>query len=155
VWGWQAECTPSDRVAASRPFTRKATSCYHGDTRLSRDNWAFSARVQYSPARHDSSLWLGYRDFRPYFAPPGYWGRIGYWHNPTDLRGIDAGYTARIGSVAVDARTEASTPAPVKPRLLRASAPTTRSYTSCSTRNGRLDPAGKLELSYEGVPSGT
>jgi hypothetical protein len=33
------------------------------------------------------------------------WGRIGYWHNPTDLRGIDAGYRARIGSVAVDART--------------------------------------------------
>jgi hypothetical protein len=103
VWGWQAECSPSENWRLSAVYAQSDLA-YRGDTRLSRDNWAFSARVQYSPD-DTSSLWLGYRDFRPYFAPPGYWGRIGYWHNPTDLRGIDAGYRARIGSVAVDART--------------------------------------------------
>jgi hypothetical protein len=103
VWGWQAEYTPSDLWQFAAVYSQ-SDLVHHGDTRLNRDNWAFSARVQYNP-HETTSLWLGYRDFRPYFAPPGYWGRIGYWHNPTDLRGIDVGYRARIGSVAVDART--------------------------------------------------
>ncbi len=102
VWGWQAEYAPSDRWQIAAIYAQ-SDLVHHGDTRLNRDNWAFSARVQYSPDE-TTSLWLGYRDFRPYFAPPGYWGRIGYWHNPTDLRGLDLGYRARIGSVAVDAR---------------------------------------------------
>jgi len=102
VWGWQIDIAPADRWDIGVVYAQ-SDLVHHGDNRLNRDNWAFLARVQYH-AGANASLWLGYRDFRPYFAAPGYWGRIGYWHNPTDLRGIDAGLRARVGSVALDAR---------------------------------------------------
>ncbi|MGC8783176.1 MAG: S-layer homology domain-containing protein [Armatimonadota bacterium] len=102
VWGWQVNFAPSDRWNISAVYSQ-SDLLHHGDNRLNKDNWAFLARVQYNAGK-DALIWLGYRDFRPYFAPPGYWGRIGYWHNPTDLRGVDAGLRTRIGSVAVDAR---------------------------------------------------
>lgn len=102
VWGWQTEIAPSDRWDIAVVYAQ-SDLVYHGDNRLSRDNWAFLARVQ-CRAGENASFWLGYRDFRPYFAAPGYWGRMGYWHNPTDLRGIDLGWRARMGSVALDAR---------------------------------------------------
>jgi uncharacterized protein YukE len=102
VWGWQAEYSPTDRWQIAALYSQ-SDLVHRGDVRLNRDNWAFLVRVQY---QQDETflLWLGYRDFRPYFAPPGYWGRIGYWHNPTDLRGVDLGLRTRLGSVAVDAR---------------------------------------------------
>ncbi|GIV20469.1 MAG: hypothetical protein KatS3mg023_2220 [Armatimonadota bacterium] len=102
VWGWQANFSPSERWNIAAVYSQ-SDLLHHGDNRLNKDNWAFLARVQYSAGK-DALIWLGYRDFRPYFAPPGYWGRIGYWHNPTDLRGVDAGLRTRIGNVAVDAR---------------------------------------------------
>ncbi|GIV15470.1 MAG: hypothetical protein KatS3mg022_0905 [Armatimonadota bacterium] len=102
VWGWQLDIAPSERWSLAAVYSQ-SDLLHHGDNRLNRDNWAFLARVQYS-AGEKALVWAGYRDFRPYFAPPGYWGRIGYWHNPTDLRGIDVGLRARIGSVALDAR---------------------------------------------------
>jgi len=102
VWGWQVEYSPSERWQLQAVYAQSDLA-HRGDARLSRDNWAFSARVQYIPT-NTALLWVGYRDFRPYFAPPGYWGRIGYWHNPTDLRGVDVGYRASAGNVAVDAR---------------------------------------------------
>lgn len=102
VWGWQANFAPSERWNISAVYAQ-SDLLHHGDNRLSRDNWAFLARLQYNPGE-TGSVWLGYRDFRPYFAPPGYWGRIGYWHNPTDLRGLDIGCRTRAGSVAIDAR---------------------------------------------------
>ncbi len=102
VWGWQADLAPSERWSMAVVYSQ-SDLVHHGDNRLNKDNWAFLARVQYN-AGQNASFWLGYRDFRPYFAAPGYWGRIGYWHNPTDLRGIDAGLRARLGSMALDAR---------------------------------------------------
>lgn len=102
VWGWQVDVSPSDRWDIAAVYAQ-SDLLHHGDSRLNKDNWAFLARVQYS-AGANALVWVGYRDFRPYFAPPGYWGRIGYWHNPTDLRGVDIGLRARIGSVALDAR---------------------------------------------------
>ena len=102
VWGWQVNFEPSERWNISAVYSQ-SDLLHHGDNRLNKDNWAFLTRVQYS-AGEKALVWAGYRDFRPYFAPPGYWGRIGYWHNPTDLRGVDAGLRARLGSVALDAR---------------------------------------------------
>ena len=102
VWGWQVNFEPSERWSISAVYSQ-SDLLHHGDNRLNRDNWAFLARVQYSGGEK-ALVWTGYRDFRPYFAPPGYWGRIGYWHNPTDLRGVDAGLRARLGSVTLDAR---------------------------------------------------
>lgn len=102
VWGWQAEAILSDRWELAAVYAQ-SDLLHHGDSRLNWDNWAFLARVQYKHG-DNASFWLGYRDFRPYFAPPGYWGRIGYWHNPTDLRGGDVGVRARLGSVATEVR---------------------------------------------------
>lgn len=102
VWGWQVEIEASDRWKLAAVYAQ-SDLLHHGDNRLNKDNWAFLAKVQYSAGK-EALIWFGYRDFRPYFAPPGYWGRIGYWHNPTDLRGIDVGLRARIGNVAMDAR---------------------------------------------------
>lgn len=102
VWGWQMEVAPSDRWDIAVVYAQ-SDLVHHGNNRLSWDNWAFLVRVQYRTSEN-ASFWLGYRDFRPYFATPGYWGRIGYWHNPTDLRGIDLGWRARMGSVALDVR---------------------------------------------------
>ncbi|MCS6829529.1 MAG: S-layer homology domain-containing protein [Armatimonadota bacterium] len=102
VWGWQVEMSPSDRWDIATVYAQ-SDLLHHGDNRLNKDNWAFLAKVQYNAGK-EALVWLGYRDFRPYFAPPGYWGRIGYWHNPTDLRGMDVGLRTRIGSVALDAR---------------------------------------------------
>ncbi|GBC95935.1 S-layer protein SlpA [bacterium HR16] len=102
VWGWQVNFEPSERWNISAVYSQ-SDLLHHGDNRLNKDNWAFLTRVQYS-AGETAQVWAGYRDFRPYFAPPGYWGRIGYWHNPTDLRGVDVGLRTRLGSVALDAR---------------------------------------------------
>jgi hypothetical protein len=102
VWGWQVEATPSDRWRFAAVYAQ-SDLVHHGDNRLNKDNWAFLTMTQYRLGK-DGRVQIGYRDFRPYFAPPGYWGRIGYWHNPTDLRGMDVGLRARIGSVALDAR---------------------------------------------------
>jgi hypothetical protein len=41
---------------------------------------------------------------RPYFAAPGYWGRIGYWHNPTDIKGADVALAWKLGAFAIDAK---------------------------------------------------
>ncbi len=102
VWGWQADWAPSDRWDFALVYAQ-CDLLHHGDNRLNRDNWAFLARVQYRPSDR-ASVWLGYREFRPYFAPPGYWGRIGYWHNPTDLRGVDIGVRTRTGNLGLEAR---------------------------------------------------
>ncbi|MGQ9880331.1 MAG: S-layer homology domain-containing protein [Armatimonadota bacterium] len=102
VWGWQIDIAPSDRWDIAAVYAQ-SDLVHHGDNRLNRDNWAFLMRVQYR-AGENASFWLGYRDFRPHFATPGYWGRIGYWHNPTDLWGIDVGLRAKVGSAAMEAR---------------------------------------------------
>ena len=102
VWGWQADVTPGERWDIALAYAQ-SDLLHHGDSRLTRDNWAFVGRVQYH-AGERASVWMGYRDFRPYFAPPGYWGRIGYWHNPTDLKGLDVGLRAQLGSTAMDLR---------------------------------------------------
>lgn len=102
VWGWQAEWTPSDHWNLIALYAQ--SDLLDGTaTRLSRDNWAFLVRAQYQLSSGDL-VWVGYREFGPYFAAPGYWGRIGYWHNPTDLRGVDVGARERVGRVLFELR---------------------------------------------------
>lgn len=67
------------------------------------DNWALLVGLDYTFS-DNLSLSAGYREVRPYFATPGYWGRIGYWHNPTDIKGVDVAVAWKLGSIAIDAK---------------------------------------------------
>ncbi|MDW8290567.1 MAG: hypothetical protein RMM06_07570, partial [Armatimonadota bacterium] len=100
VWGWQVEWSPSDRWNLAVAYAQ--SDLVEGmRNRLSRDNWALLSRAEYTLGRK-GVVWFGYRDFRPLFAAPGYWGRIGYWHNPTDLRGFEAGARERVGDLLLE-----------------------------------------------------
>lgn len=148
VWGWQIDIAPSDRWDVAAVYAQ-SDLVHHGDNRLNKDNWAFLAKVQYNAGKN-ASLWLGYRDFRPYFAAPGYWGRIGYWHNPTDLLGIDVGLRARVGSVAMEARGGFYT------GTGKASPPAgfgkdDEVYHLVLNTHWRVRPRWALSLTYEGV----
>lgn len=67
------------------------------------ENWALLVGLGYTFS-DNLSLSAGYREVRPYFATPGYWGRIGYWHNPTDIKGVDVAVAWKLGSIAIDAK---------------------------------------------------
>jgi S-layer homology domain. len=47
------------------------------------DAWDVNAGVKFGAL----SLVGGYRQIAPYFAAPGYWGRLGSFTNPTDIKG--------------------------------------------------------------------
>ncbi|GBC92182.1 S-layer protein SlpA [bacterium HR15] len=56
------------------------------DSVVDKENWALDANVSYAFSEN-LSLTAGYREVRPNFVAPGYWGRIGFAVNPADLRG--------------------------------------------------------------------
>lgn len=53
---------------------------------LNNDNWALNFNLGYDLSEN-LGITAGYQEIRPYFASPGYWGRVGYLYNPSDLRG--------------------------------------------------------------------
>jgi len=69
---------------------------------VNKENWALLVGLGYNFSE-DLSLKVGYREVRPRFAPPGYWGRIGRWYNPTDIRGVDVGLAWNLGAFSIDA----------------------------------------------------
>ena len=69
---------------------------------VNKENWALLVGLGYNFSE-DLSLKVGYREVRPQFAPPGYWGRIGRWYNPTDIRGVDVGLAWNLGAFSIDA----------------------------------------------------
>jgi len=60
-------------------------------------NEAFDAGLSYTTGA--LTLGGGYKEIGPYFAAPGYWGRIGAWTNPVDIEGgyVRAGYALGAG----------------------------------------------------------
>jgi hypothetical protein len=56
------------------------------DNVVDQDNWALNASVSYDLSEN-LSLKAGYLEVRPRFVAPGYWGRVGHFVNPSDLRG--------------------------------------------------------------------
>jgi polyhydroxyalkanoate synthesis regulator phasin len=56
------------------------------DNVVDQDNWALNASVGYDLSEN-LSLKAGYLEVRPRFVAPGYWGRVGHFVNPSDLRG--------------------------------------------------------------------
>ena len=71
-------------------------------TIINKENWALLVGLGYNLSE-DLSLKAGFREVRPYFAPPGYWGRIGRWYNPTDIRGFDVSLAWNLGNLSIDA----------------------------------------------------
>ncbi len=67
------------------------------DKKISDDNEAFDAGLSYTTGA--LSLAGGYKEIGPYFAAPGFWGRIGAWTNPVDIKGgyVRAGYALGAG----------------------------------------------------------
>jgi len=60
---------------------------YNGSSRLNKDNFAYDIGVKLLKGEQ-YDFGVSYRETRPFFAAPGDWGRIGFWHNPTDLKGF-------------------------------------------------------------------
>ncbi len=65
------------------------------DNVVDQDNWALDANISYNFSEN-LGLKAGYREVRPYFIAPGYWGRIGFLVNPSDLRGPYANLSYRF-----------------------------------------------------------
>jgi hypothetical protein len=72
-------------------------------TKIDEDNYAWDVAASYGFG--NLTLGAGYRYIAPYFGAPGYWGRIGAWTNPTDIKGFYAnlGY-ALGGGLALEAK---------------------------------------------------
>jgi hypothetical protein len=70
---------------------------YGSHVRQTEDNHAFDVALEY----HQGERWwlgAGYRYVTPFFSGPGYWDRLGYWYNPTDIKGFAGWYHHRFPS---------------------------------------------------------
>ena len=56
---------------------------------VSSNNWAADGGLRYNSG-DTFHIGAGYKEIRPLFAAPGYWGRIGFWYNPVDIKGFTA-----------------------------------------------------------------
>ena len=77
-------------------FEYALSNLQRGDNRVvGSRNKAFdiSAGYRFNP-RWDALI--GYREIEPYFVAPGNWGRIGYLHNPSDLKGTYLNTTYQV-----------------------------------------------------------
>jgi hypothetical protein len=80
-----------DIKAAFRGFTigaeySQSNGVQGTSNKVSKDNWALDANISYNFSEN-LGVKAGYREVRPYFVAPGYWGRVGHFVNPADLRG--------------------------------------------------------------------
>jgi len=64
----------------------QSNGVFDSSNRVDQDNWALNANVSYDLSEN-LSLKAGYLEVRPRFVAPGYWGRVGHFVNPSDLRG--------------------------------------------------------------------
>jgi opacity protein-like surface antigen len=64
----------------------QSNGVFDSSNRVDQDNWALNASVSYDLSEN-LSLKAGYLEVRPRFVAPGYWGRVGHFVNPSDLRG--------------------------------------------------------------------
>jgi opacity protein-like surface antigen len=64
----------------------QSNGVFDSSNRVDKENWALNASVSYDLSEN-LSLKAGYLEVRPRFVAPGYWGRVGHFVNPSDLRG--------------------------------------------------------------------
>ncbi len=102
VYGGHLKANLIDRLTITADYAQSDLLLQESNVN-NKDNWALLVGLGYTFS-DDLSLSAGYREVRPYFAAPGYWGRIGYWHNPTDIKGVDVALAWKLGSIAIDAK---------------------------------------------------
>lgn len=102
VYGGHLKANLIDRLTITADYAQSDLLLQESNVN-NKDNWALLVGVGYNFGEN-LSLSAGYREVRPYFAAPGYWGRIGYWHNPTDIKGADVALAWKLGSIAIDAK---------------------------------------------------
>jgi archaellum component FlaC/opacity protein-like surface antigen len=64
----------------------QSNGVFDSSNRVDQDNWVLNANVSYD-LTENLSLKAGYLEVGPRFVAPGYWGRVGHFVNPSDLRG--------------------------------------------------------------------
>lgn len=102
VYGGHLKANLIDRLTITADYAQSDLLLQESNVN-NKDNWALLVGLGYTFS-DNLSLKAGYREVRPYFAAPGYWGRIGYWHNPTDIKGADVAIAWKLGSLAIDAK---------------------------------------------------
>lgn len=102
VWGWTL-LAELDELWQIAMLYAQSDLLQGNQNQLNRDNWAFVAQLK-RRLTGATTVWLDYRELRPYFAAPGSWGRIGYWYNPTDLMGVQAGIETQKGRLGLELR---------------------------------------------------
>lgn len=102
VYGGHLKASVIDRLTITADYAQTDLLLQESN-RNNKDNWALLVGLGYTFGEN-LSLSAGYREVRPYFAAPGYWGRIGYWHNPVDIKGADVALAWKLGSLAIDAK---------------------------------------------------
>jgi opacity protein-like surface antigen len=102
VYGGHLKANLIDRLTVTADYAQSDLLLQESNVN-NKDNWALLVGVGYTFSE-TLSLSAGYREVRPYFAAPGYWGRIGYWHNPTDIKGADVALAWKLGAFAIDAK---------------------------------------------------
>lgn len=93
VWGGEIGFTISDSLSLKGYYARSDYQ-YNGDNRHDEDNSAFDGMLMWQGG--NLGVFAGYRSIDPYFSAPGDWGRIGYWRNPRDVRGFQAGLNLKF-----------------------------------------------------------
>jgi len=101
VFGGHVRANLIDRLTITADYAQ-SNLLEDNTSRNTKENWALLVGLGYNFSE-DLSLKVGYREVRPLFAPPGYWGRIGRWYNPTDIRGVDVGLAWNLGAFSIDA----------------------------------------------------
>jgi len=91
-----------DRLSLTAEYAQ--SDLYDGThSRNTKDNYALVAGLGYA-FNENLGLNVGYREIRPLFSTPGYWGRIGYWVNPTDIKGVDVAADWKFGAFGLNAK---------------------------------------------------
>lgn len=102
--GINASYTQTD-TGGERLVTRNGQTVIETETedKIDEDNYAWDVAASYNIG--NLTLGGGYRYIAPFFGAPGFWGRIGSWTNPVDIKGFyaNAGYALGRG-VALEVR---------------------------------------------------
>jgi len=92
VLGANADVQLTSALKLDAEFAQSNMS-WNSDSVQTKDNYAIDGKLTYD-VPENLKLAVGYKEIRPYFSAPGAWGRIGFWYNPTDIKGFtfDATY---------------------------------------------------------------
>ncbi len=94
VFGGGAKVHVIDTVTLNGQFSQ-AQLFENGSSRLNRENFAYDVGLKLFET-NNFNFGLGFKEVRPFFTAPGDWGRIGFWQNPTDIRGFTLGGQYRL-----------------------------------------------------------